>query len=168
MKKESAIDVLKMAILMERRGKAFYEKVAEQAKSNEVQNIFTIMAKEEDLHIAILSKQYIHFEKNNQFIKNDFKSDENKKDVAKLILSKDIKKQISAASYEAAAIASAIDMENKAIEVYSQRAKESTDKEEKELFQWLADWEKGHLKILSDMNKELMEDVWYDNKFWPF
>jgi len=157
-----------MAILMERRGKAFYEKVAEQSKSSEVQNIFNIMAKEEDLHIAILSKQYIHFDKNKKFQKSDLKSNETKKDIAKLILSHNIKKQISAASYEAAAISSAIDMENKAIEVYSNRAKESMDGDEKELFQWLADWEKGHLKILNDMNKELMEDVWYDNKFWPF
>jgi len=168
MEKNTVIDVLKMAILMERRGKAFYEKVAEQAKSSEVQNIFTIMAKEEDLHIAVLSKQYIHFDKNKKFQKSDFKSDETKKDIAKLVLSHDIKKQISAASYEAAAISSAIDMENKAIEVYSKRAKESTDSDEKEMFQWLADWEQGHLKILNDMNKELMEDIWYDNKFWPF
>ncbi|OIP02506.1 MAG: hypothetical protein AUJ97_05860 [Bacteroidetes bacterium CG2_30_32_10] len=168
MEKNTVIDVLKMAILMERRGKAFYEKVAEQSKSSEVQNIFNIMAKEEDLHIAILSKQYIHFDKNKKFQKSDLKSNETKKDIAKLILSHNIKKQISAASYEAAAISSAIDMENKAIEVYSNRAKESMDGDEKELFQWLADWEKGHLKILNDMNKELMEDVWYDNKFWPF
>ena len=168
MEKNTVIDVLKMAILMERRGKAFYEKVAEQSKSSEVQNIFNIMAKEEDIHIAILSKQYIHFDKNKKFQKSDLKSNETKKDIAKLILSHNIKKQISAASYEAAAISSAIDMENKAIEVYSNRAKESMDGDEKELFQWLADWEKGHLKILNDMNKELMEDVWYDNKFWPF
>ncbi len=161
-------DILKMAILMERRGKAFYEKVAEQATSTEVQNIFKIMAKEEDLHIAILSKQYISFEKNKTFQKTDIKDSENKDNIANLILSKDLKKQISAAGYEAAAIASAIDMENKAIDVYSKRAKETTDSNEKELFQWLADWEKGHLKILSDMNKELMEDIWYDNKFWPF
>jgi rubrerythrin len=168
MKKNTVIDILKMAIIMERRGKAFYEKVAEQATSSEVQNIFKIMANEEDLHIAILSKQYINFGKNKTFKKSEFKSTESKKKIAKLILSKDVKKQISAAGYEAAAISSAIDMENNAIKVYSGRVKESTDPIEKELFQWLADWENGHLKILSEMNKELMEDVWYDNKFWPF
>ena len=59
-------------------------------------------------------------------------------------------------------------MENKAIDLYSERAKTSTDSKEKSLFQWLADWEKGHLKILSELNQELMEEVWYDNKFWPF
>jgi len=168
MKKNLVIDILKMAILMERRGKAFYEKVAELTTSSEVKNIFNIMAKEEDLHIALLSNQYINFEKNKKFQDSDFKSSEKGKNIAKLILSHNIKKQISAAGYEAAAIASAIDMENNAITVYSERALKSTDSKEKELFQWLADWEKSHLKILNDMNKELMEEVWYDNKFWPF
>jgi rubrerythrin len=165
METNSTIDILKMAILMERRGKAFYEKVAQQATSSEVQNVFSLMAKEEDLHIAILSKQFKLYEKTKAFEKSEIKEEES---ISKLILSKDLKKQISAAGYEAAAIASAIDMENKAIEVYSKRAKESNDQNEKDLFQWLADWEKGHLKVLDDMNRELMEEVWYDNKFWPF
>jgi len=168
MKKNTVTDILKMAILMERRGKAFYEKVAEQSTTGEVQNIFKLMAKEEDLHISILSKQYRAFEKDKKFIKEDYNSSEKSNKISELILSKDIRKQISAAGYEAAAIASAIDMENKAIEVYAKRAKESTDPNEKELFQWLSDWEKSHLKILDDLNKELMEEVWYDNKFWPF
>ena len=85
-----------------------------------------------------------------------------------MVLDKTITKRISAAGFEAAAISAAIDMENKAIEVYSTRAKESTDSEEKELYQFLADWEKGHHKILNDLNEELKEKIWYDNQFWPF
>jgi rubrerythrin len=166
METKTASDILKTAILMERRGKAFYEKVAEQTQSMEVRNIFNIMAEEENSHIEFLSKQFSNYEKNKTFVKNDFHTADDQ--IAKMILNKDIKKQISAAGFEAAAISAAIDMENKAIEVYSSRAKESSDESEKELFNFLANWEKGHLKMLMDLNKELMEEIWYDNNFWPF
>jgi rubrerythrin len=160
-------DILKMAILMEKRGKAFYEAVAEQTKSEAVQKIFTIMASEEQTHIEFLSRQYLNFQKNREFVKDDFNGDASES-MSDLILNESIKKQISAASYEAAAISAAIDMESNAIEVYSNRAKETTDPNEKELFLWLADWEKGHHKILNDLNEELKQSIWFDNQFWPF
>jgi len=84
------------------------------------------------------------------------------------IMTKGICKQINAASFEAAAISAAIDFENKAIEVYSQSALTATDAAQKAVFTWLADWERGHHRILNELNEELKEAVWYDNKFWPF
>ena len=53
-----ALDILKMAILMERRGKEFYSTVANQTKDENVKNIFSLMAKEEQLHIEQLSQHY--------------------------------------------------------------------------------------------------------------
>jgi rubrerythrin len=88
--------------------------------------------------------------------------------LSSLILSEEVKKNISSAGYEAAAIAAAIDMEKRAIEVYGNQARLTTDPAEKKLFNWLSDWEKGHLKILSDLDNELKEKIWFDNQFWPF
>ena len=160
-------DILKMAILMEKRGKAFYETVAGQTKSEAVKKIFTVMASEEQTHIEFLSRQYLSYQKHHEFVKDDFNVNANGS-MADLILNENIKKQITAASYEAAAISAAIDMETKAIEVYQARANETTDPNEKELFLWLANWEKEHHKILNDLNEELKQSVWFDNQFWPF
>jgi rubrerythrin len=160
-------DILKMAILMEKRGKAFYEKVAEQTNSEEVKRIFNIMASEEQTHIEFLSRQFLSYQKNHEFSDGDYTSNPDGQ-IADLILNENVLKEITAASYEAAAIAAAIDMETKAIEVYSKRAGETTDQNEKELFLWLADWEKGHHKILNDLNEELKQSIWFDNQFWPF
>jgi len=44
MENKKSTEILKTAILMEKRGKAFYEKVAEQASSQEVKKIFSMMA----------------------------------------------------------------------------------------------------------------------------
>ena len=84
------------------------------------------------------------------------------------ILSKEIRQQITAASYEAAAISAAIEMENRAVQIYSDRADASNDGKEKHLYSWLAQWEKGHLKFLAEINDELVEEVWYESNFWPF
>ena len=84
------------------------------------------------------------------------------------ILSQEVKNKIAAAGFEAAAIGAAVDFEKKAIEIYSDRAAVSEDPNEKELYSFLATWEKTHLKILSDLDNELKEKVWFDNQFWPF
>lgn len=169
MKESRSEEILKKAILMEKRGKAFYEQVAKNTDNEEVANIFTIMAKEEQTHIDYLSEQFKYFRENNKFKEAKLVANNESDDaIANLILSGEVKKKISAAGYEAAAINAAIDMETKAIEVYSNQAKKTKDRNEKELFQWLSDWEKGHHKILNDLSKELQEEVWNDNNFWPF
>lgn len=159
-------DILKTAILLERRGKAFYSQVARQTKSPSVRKIFEMMAEEEDEHINFLSRQFANYEKNHSFLKNDPVPEED--DTSVEILSEEIKKEISAASFEAAAISAAIDFENRAIEVYSNRAKEATDPNEKETYEMLAEWEKGHHHLLHKLNEDLKEQIWNDNNFWPF
>jgi len=165
--KKSATDILKTAILLERRGKAFYTLVARQTESSSARRIFEMMAEEEDAHVAFLSKQFAHYEKNHEFLKNEEHQDVDDTE-AVMILSEQIKKEISAAGFEAAAISAAIDFENRAIEVYSSRAAEATDPNEKDMYQMLADWEKGHHKLLHHLNEDLKEQVWNDNNFWPF
>ncbi len=167
MEKNKAIEILKMAILMEKRGYAFYTKVAENTPDPEIRHIFLVMAEEETKHVKFLSDQFIHYDQNHTFSRVDFPDLENE-DFAKLILTEEMKQKISAAGFEAAAISAAIDFEKRAIEVYSRQAQEATDPNEKGLYQWLADWEKGHLRILSEMDDQLKEKIWNDNQFWPF
>ncbi len=161
-------DILKQAIIMENRGKSLYEMVAAQTQSEDVKKIFQTMADEEQTHIDFLTQQFVHYQKNKTFDKNQLEQVAEGDAVANSILTEKIKKDISGAGFESAAISAAIDMENKSIEVYEQRAREATDSNEKELYQWLADWEKGHHQLLLDLNKQLTEKVWYDNNFWPF
>lgn len=163
---DKAIDVLKTAILLERRGKAFYTQAARQTESKSAKQIFEMMAEEEDAHIDFLTRQFKNYKEHNEFLKTDPAPEEDETVVE--ILSEKIKKEINAAGFEAAAISAAIDFENRAIDVYSSRAKESTDPNEKEMYQMLADWEKGHHHLLHRLNEDLKEQVWNDNNFWPF
>lgn len=168
MTESKTTEILKMAILMEHRGKAFYKKVAEQTDNEEVKNIFNIMADEEQVHIDFLSEQFSYYQKNDRLNPEKLSLAQAEDSIANTILSKDLKEKLSAAGYEAAAISAAIDMEKKAIAVYSERAANASDQNEKELYTWLSNWENDHLQILAQLDKELMEKVWFDNSFWPF
>ena len=164
---KSAEDILKTAILLERRGKAFYTTAARQTESEAARKIFTMMAEEEDEHVEFLSKQFAEYEKTGKFSKVDVDEPVDDTEVV-MILSEQIKKEISAASFEAAAISAAMDFETRAIEVYQGRANEATDPNEKEMYQMLADWERTHHHLLHKLNEDLKEQIWHDNSFWPF
>ncbi|MCF6170540.1 MAG: ferritin family protein [Bacteroidales bacterium] len=163
---DKAVEVLKTAILLERRGKAFYTQAARNSESKSATKIFEMMAEEEEEHVNFLVKQFRHFQKHQEFLSNETPPEEDDKVVE--ILTENIKKEISAAGFEAAAIGAAIDFENRAIEIYSNRAREATDPNEKEMYQMLADWEKTHHQLLHKLNEDLKEQIWNDNNFWPF
>jgi rubrerythrin len=167
MENSKTVEILKMAILMEKKGHALYRTVAEHTQVPEVANIFELMAKEEELHAEYLTRQLTAFGKG-QTLDKLLLPGGDANSIANLILSKDLQKKINAAGFEAAAISAAIDMESNAIRFYGERASSATDPNEKELFAWLADWEKGHHKMLQQLDQELREEIWYDNNFWPF
>jgi rubrerythrin len=164
----TAIDILKEAILLERRGKAFYSGVAEKTDSVSAKKIFLLMAEEEEEHIKFLSKQFAVYEKTKTFLKPEGYVANPEEEIAMRVISEAMKKEITAASFEAAAISAAMDFEARAVNVYTQRAEEAIDPNEKALYKMLADWEKSHQYFLHQINEELKADIWNDNSFWPF
>jgi rubrerythrin len=120
MENQKAIDILKQAILLEKRGYSFYSTVAEQCKDDDVRQIFLSMANEKTMHVKFLSEQVAHYDKTHSFLKVTLP--EGAEDASDHILSEEVKKKISAAGFEAAAIGAAIDFEKRAIEIYGSRA----------------------------------------------
>jgi rubrerythrin len=161
------LDILKEAILLERRGNAFYRKVADQSADEDVKAFFEAMAKEEKRHIEILEKQFSAYVQNRRFVPLSAEEKDERPRAAD-VLSGEIKAKISAAEFEAAAISAAMLMEERAVAFYGDRAKEADDPEEEMFYLWLSDFEQGHLSFLARLDKELREGVWNDNQFWPF
>jgi len=167
MKPDVTLDILKQAILLEYRGKAFYTNAAESSKDPDVRNIFQIMAAEEDDHIRFLTEQLRHYREGGKFDFVEATSYENET-ITDEVITKSIVEKLSAVSFEAAAISLAIDMENRAITAYSERSAAATDPDEKKFYQWLAEWEQGHHLLLYQLDTELREKIWTDNNFWAF
>ena len=167
MSPDPATEILKNAILLETRGRAFYRNVAEQAKNAAVREFFEAMANEEDEHVRILSTQFKAYQENGNF-SSETPHQHAPRDLAADILNTDVAAHISAADFEAAAVSAAMAMEMRAIELYSQRAQKARDPAEKKLYGWLAEWEKTHLDFLARIDRSLTETIWNDNQFWPF
>lgn len=108
MKRELA-EVLREAILFERRGKEFYSQVAQQTQSPAAREVFSLMAGEEERHIQALVKlgQGLAGE-------GGFPGREGGPAKPDPLLSERIKREIQAASY------AAMGLEERAIAFYSQ------------------------------------------------
>lgn len=167
MNQDRSLDILKQAILLEKRGKAFYETAAAQTRNPAVSEFFKGMAEEESVHIRILSHQYTSYQEKGAFVPEPAEPVENHAAVS-AVLTDAMQNQIASADFEAAAISAAMAMEERAIKLYSQRAKEASAPEEQALYRWLAQWETGHLETLAVLDRELTEKVWNDASFWPF
>ncbi len=167
MENTKLIDIVKSAILLETRGEAFYRTVAGSTENQGIKHIFDVMAKEEVMHANFLRKKYKELTGGDKMSISDLPS-EPEESASKYVLSDSMKDRISSAGFEAAAISAAIDMESKAIKLYSESADNATNPDEEKLFRWLADWESGHHKILYELDKDLKERIWNDNQFWPF
>lgn len=167
MSEDRAIEILKNAILLEKRGKAFYSKVASQAGAKAVADFFRLMAEEEEKHIRLLSEQFKSYLKGGRFQPASSPGTEEFQTAAE-VLHPEMRRQIAAAEFEAAAVAAAMGFEKAAIELYTKRGAEAVDPDEKSLYEWLARWEAGHLEFLARLDREITETIWHDNRFWPF
>lgn len=167
MEENPTLDILKQAIVLERRGKAFYRKVSEKTENKAVQEIFEMLAAEEQKHIQTLSEQFKTYRKDKKFTPIGLHG-QGSGSVVSEVLTREIKEKISAAGFEAAAILAGIAMEERAVKLYSESARNASDPEAKAMYEWLAGWEREHLRMLMDIDKSLLEKIWFDNKFWPF
>ena len=161
-------DILKSAILLEKRGRAFYLKVARQTEHEATREFFEMMAEEEETHVSMLTEQYRAYKESGSFLEKEHTGEDAFDGVATKVLTEKLKEEISAADFEASAISAAMDMEQRAIDLYGKRAKEAEDPAERQLYQWLTDWEHGHLTFLAEVDQELREQVWNDQNFWPY
>lgn len=161
------INILKEAILLEKRGQAFYRQIAGQSRHPEVKNFFGTMADEEARHVQILENQFAAYARDQQFLPLSSQDTESLS-TAQMILTDNVKQQLASADFEAAAISAAMLMEERAVKLYSERAQSARNPTEKALYQWLSNWEQGHLSYLAQLDRELKEAIWNDQQFWPF
>jgi len=165
MTKREPIDIIKGALLLEKRGKALYESVVKTTEIQGVKHLFEMLVEEEKKHIELLNSQFKHFAKNRDFDDDDL--DALPQEPSQDVVSDEIVKDISAAGYESAVVSAALEFEKKAVSYYSEQAKKASSSAEKKLYDWLTRWEKTHMHMLAEIDKDLREAVWYDNQFWP-
>jgi len=156
-------NTLKEAYFLEMRGKSLYQESIREGMSEELKGLFGFFAKEEEGHAAFIKEQLRLLKAGNSLSLPERKDNLNNYGFPL----KKIASAIEAAGYEGALVGAALDFERRACEFYSEQVEKSEDTGLKALFAWLADWERQHMILFSELDKEIREQVWYDNSFWP-
>ncbi|MCP3952894.1 MAG: hypothetical protein GY697_11855, partial [Desulfobacterales bacterium] len=91
---DTALDILKEAILLERRGRAFYQKIAAQAQNEAVRKFFETMVTEEDHHVDILGEQLKSYRAIQKFVPLDA-AETQSQPLPDMVLSDAVKQQLA-------------------------------------------------------------------------
>lgn len=159
------LDIIKGAILLEHRGKALYESAVKNTEIRPLKELFEFLIMEEEKHIHLLEKQFKKITRNDDSSIDELSSTHSQN--SGNIITTEIVNKISGAGYESAIIGAALEFEKKSVNYYSSHADSVKTKGEKKLYKWLSDWEKSHMMMLAELDKEIKEQIWYDNSFWP-
>ena len=162
---DKRLDIVKGALLLEHKGKALYESVAETTKVVGIKELFKMLVREEEKHIDLLTKQYSRILKGDSPDASDLEKGD--ATVTAAIISNDVVKEVHGAGYEAAVISAALEFEKNAVNFYTKQAEKAESEGEKKLYRWLVRWEKTHMMMLAKLDNEIKEQIWYDNQFWP-
>jgi rubrerythrin len=143
------MNTLEYAINMENDGEKYYRDQAEINKNNELHVVCNLVADEEKNHAQILESK-----KNKltyKLIKSDLLS--NAKNV--FTNAKDIEVRGKRDSSQLAFYRTASDMEKKSIDLYQKFLSDTTEDDEKELFEYLIKQEKQHYEAFEEMSRLL-------------
>ncbi len=161
-------EVLKKAYQIEVDGYTFYSMVADQADKPAVQELFDKLARDEVQHKAYLQSVMGSFEDKGVEAFNIHRRDPDLKAFTGTIYTEGFKAQALGADFEMGVLSIGMTLETRAIQYFTGAAKTAADNEVREFFQFLADWEKGHLEALQKLYGGVREDHWAEGGFSPF
>lgn len=168
MEKQMILEGIKKAMQAEWDGHNFYKMAADKTSDATAKNIFNSLAGDELEHLNFLKAQLLSF-------KQSGKADSTVKlkkpkwlESTSAIFSDDFKKRLGEAHFEVSALSVAAQLEMNSINYYRAEADKSTDPIVKDFYLNLADWELSHHRLLIEQQKQIQEDYWFKNNFYPF
>ena len=159
---------LKQAIGAERDGHNFYLMAVASTEDAKGKEVFAKLAAEELDHMHFLMRQYESILKTGKPDPSAKLGSRGELSGISPIFSESIKKRIGDAHFEMSALSIGVQLELDAIKFYKAQADAADDKDVKQFYTELADWESGHYRALLEQQEELKEDYWTAGGFSPF
>jgi rubrerythrin len=153
----ASLVALQQALEFEKNGKQYYAEAAEKTKDPQTKALFNMLVDEEQNHLNYLLNLYEYLKANDNWPeKITISMDQDFEQIfAKARL--EIDTNVKASTDEMQAMKHAVDMENKGRAMYQNLASKAQDPLEKELYELLADWEKGHAAYCEDYYNYYMD-----------
>lgn len=162
-------EALKLAIKGEIEGRELYKTISEKTEDKKAKEIFLFLSNEEDKHFQTLRQVAFEWSKNKEKFKMiDFEKELKKSSLNSPIFSDEFKKNIKNKHFEISALSIGIKLEKDSFELYEKLSKEVEDENLKTLFITLSKWEMSHYDLLNKELKDLEENYFFENNFYPF
>jgi rubrerythrin len=166
LEKEKTLQILKGAYQMEVEGAFYYDLLARNSKDTKAKEAFFAMMEEEIKHQEFLMEQIQAVTENGRL---DFSKISQSACPAGLgVFPATFDKTTSVTERESSSLHIAMLLEKNSIDFYLRAANESTENEEKSIYQNLAKWEKNHLDGISAAYEIVRDQIWSDERFSPF
>ena len=165
---EDIREVLKKAYQIEVDGYTFYSMAADRAEKPAVQELFDKLAQDEVQHKAYIKSVMGSYEDKGVEAFAIHRRDPDLKAFTDTIYTEAFKAQARDADFEMGVLSIGMTLETRAIQYFSGAAKSASEDEVRDFYQFLADWEKGHLEALQKLYGGVREDYWADGGFSPF
>jgi len=165
---EDIREVLKKAYQIEVDGYTFYSMAADRAEKPAVQELFDKLARDEIQHKAYIQSVIGSYEDKGVKAFAIHRRDPDLKAFTDTIYTEAFKTQARDADFEMGVLSIGMTLETRAIQYFSGAAKSASEDEVRDFYQFLADWEKGHLDALQKLYGGVREDYWADGGFSPF
>ncbi len=166
--KDDIKNVLRRAYQIEVDGYTFYSMAADKADKPAVQEIFDKLANDEVQHKLYLKEIMGGYEEHGVEAFNVARRDPDLKAFTATIFSDNFRKQAEGTDFEMGVLSVGMTLESRAIKYFSGAAKQATEAEVRDFYQFLADWEKQHFDSLQQLYNGIREDVWGSSGFSPF
>lgn len=165
---EEIKEVLRKAYQIEVDGYTFYSMVAERAEKPAVQELFDKLARDEVQHKAFITSVMGSYEDRGVEAFNVHRRDPDLKAFTDTIYTDAFRAQARDAEFEMGVLSVGMTLETRAIQYFSGAARSATEAEVRDFYQFLADWEKGHLEALQKLYGGVREATWAEGGFSPF
>jgi rubrerythrin len=166
--RDAILDIVGKAYQIESDGYTFYSMTAERAQKPAVQELFAKLASDEVQHQAFLrSIAKTYAEQGTGAFRLDARTPDTRALLSQVFTGR-FREQAAGAQFELAVLSIGMTLETNAIKYFSTAAGQSSDKEVKEFYQFLADWEKQHYDALQNLFNLVREDQMGASGFSPF
>jgi rubrerythrin len=160
------VEAVKTAIITELRGLEIYKAAAERTTEPSARLMFESLANDEAHHKEFLEKNF-----KSLLGKGTWSVPATPENLSPLdhsdVITPQFLNRVKGGSFEMAVVAAGCELEMSAINFYSKAADECPDEESASVFRFLADWEKGHLDALSDLEARMKDQYFADQGFSP-
>jgi rubrerythrin len=163
---QRACDMLSTALDMEKKGKAFYDRAAQNCESEQVKDVFSMLAEQEVAHIERINRLYESLTGGKGWCELEYK-DGKHPSIGKVFseMAKKHGADIKTYTTDVEALETGIDLEARSLKFYRERLDEAGDPMEKEFLEKMAAEEKEHHATLSDLKLYLSDpSSWFSEK----